>query len=72
MELTDEQRKERKIRLMCLLVICMLVPAVLVYYEWQIAAANNLQQMQEHATTTINKNIHPSNLTLTQGNTNSP
>jgi len=41
--------KEKKIKLACVLVILLLVPAFVVYYEYEIAAANNIQQMKEHA-----------------------
>lgn len=41
--------KEKRVKIACVLVIALLVPAFVIYYEYQIAAANNIQQMQAHA-----------------------
>ena len=42
--------KEKRIKIACLIVVALLVPAFVVYYEYQVAAQNNIEQMQKHAT----------------------
>lgn len=40
--------KEKRIKIACLIVVALLVPSFVVYYEYEIASANNIQQMREH------------------------
>ena len=41
--------KEKRVKLACILVIALLVPAFVVYYEYEVASANNIQQIKAHA-----------------------
>lgn len=47
--------KKRKILLLELFVILLLIPSVVIYYEWNIARQNNENQMREHAIVELNK-----------------
>ena len=54
--------KEKRVKLACIIVIALLVPAFVVYYEYEIAAANNIQQMKEHAL--VVTGTTPTNMTI--------
>ena len=53
MILIDHMEKKKKILLLELIVILMLIPAFVVYYEWNIAVKNNADQMRQHATSDL-------------------
>lgn len=49
--------KDQKMKIGCIIVMLLLIPAVIVYYEYNVAAANNIQQMREHAQAALNQTL---------------
>lgn len=49
--------KDQKMKVGCIIVMLLLIPAFVVYYEYNVAAANNLAQMREHAQAALNNTL---------------
>lgn len=64
--------KQKKARIACIIVIAMLIPAFVVYYEYEIAAVNNIQQVKEHAIASSQPLTAASLSNLTKPSTNTP
>lgn len=64
--------KDQKIKLGCIIVMLLLVPSFVIYYEYSIAAANNAAMMRQHASSQPVTATDINNLTSTKTGSTQP